>query len=310
MIDPYPAALRDLVRRAVARSVRRLRGGAPMLAAHAQAWMRALAHGAAPEEYFLRVQAFPVVLLPWWLDTRINLAPSLAFQRDVVYSTINGYYFVRLIDDVMDADQPVSPAVLPALTFFHSEFEQIYFRYFPSGHPFWSDLRQISLMSSEMASVDAGLAEIDRNRFLAVSARKVAGAKVPISAVCHRYGRVDLLEPWFELVDGLGRWHQMLNDIQGWSRDLQSGHRTYFLCQAERRAGSREAVATWVVHEGLGWGIAELEAWMNEMDATARRLDCPPLDAYLAERRRLLARDWQALVANLDTLRELAAAFR
>jgi len=280
------------------------------LATHARAWMRALSRGDAPEEYFLRVQGFPVVLLPWWLDARIGEARSMVFQRDVIYSTINGYYFVRLIDDVMDADQPVSPAVLPALTFFHSEFEQAYFRYFPSGHPFWTDFTQISLTSSEMASVDAGLAEIDRDSFLAVSARKVAGAKVPIAAICHRHGRVDLLEPWFALVDALGRWHQMLNDIQGWSRDLQRGHRTYFLCQAERRAGSRDAVAAWVVHEGLGWGIAELEVWMNEVDAASRRLGCPPLDAYLAERRRLLARDWQALEANLDTLRELAAAFR
>jgi hypothetical protein len=133
---------------------------------------------------------------------------------------------------------------------------------------------------------------------------------VPIAAVCHRHGRVDLLEPWFELVDALGRWHQMLNDIQGWTRDLQSGHRTYFLCQAERRAGSRDAVATWIVDEGLAWGLKELDAWMEQLLIAAQRLDSPPLVAYLNGRQRAIETEWQRLQPEFEALQRLAAALR
>ena len=197
MTDPYPPELRELVGRAIRRSQRRLRGEAPRLAGHTLGWMRRLAGGAEPESYFLHPEAFPMLLLPWWLEATVRTAPAPAFQRDVVYSTVNGYYFVRMIDDVMDGERSPGAAVLPALTFFHAEFEQTYYRYFPHGHPFWEACHAATLASAEMASRDVGLTDIDRTRFIEISARKIAGARVPVAAVCHRYGRADLIEPWF-----------------------------------------------------------------------------------------------------------------
>ena len=61
-----------------------------------------LAGGAEPEAYFLHPEAFPMVLLPWWLESTIHEPPARGFQRDIVYSSVSGYYFVRMIDDLMD----------------------------------------------------------------------------------------------------------------------------------------------------------------------------------------------------------------
>jgi hypothetical protein len=308
--DHYPAELRDTVRAAVRRSQRRLRGKAPTLAGHALRWQRVLAGGAEPEAYFLHPEAFPMVLLPWWLESTIHEVPARGFQRDVVYSSVSGYYFVRMIDDLMDGERPAAAAVLPILTFFHAEFQQTYYRYFPYGHAFWQACDDATLASAEMASRDAELAEIDRARFLDISARKIAGVRVPIAAVCHRYERTDLVAPWFRLVDLFGRWHQMLNDIRGWSRDLEAGRRTYFLSHAAACTGEDGSVAEWVIGEGLGWGAAELEAWMGKLQALAHGLGSPQLTTYLEGRRRMLALEWKGLQPSLNALSRLASTIR
>jgi hypothetical protein len=310
MTDVHSAELQDFVRGAIRRSQRRLGGNAPTLAHHAVEWQRRLAGGAEPEAYFLHPEAFPLVLLPWWLESTIRQPPARGFQRDVVYSSVSGYYFVRLVDDLMDRERRPPAAVLPILAFFHAEFQQPYYRYFPYGHPFWEACHAATLESAEMASRDAELTEIDRDRFLEISARKIAGVRVPIAAVCHRYERTDLVAPWFRLVDLFGRWHQMLNDIRGWSRDLEAGRRTYFLSQALATTGAEGSISEWVIGDGLAWGAAQLEEWMDALVELAKGLGSPPLMKYLDERRTSLALEWKALQPSLTALRHLASTMR
>lgn len=310
MDDLWPDELVGLLERALARTRRRLRQSAPRLSAHAFEWMTSLSHGAPLASYFTHPQAFPVLLLPWWLEASFRTSPSRDFQRDIVYSTVNGYFLVRMVDDLMDRDKPPPSEVLPALQFFHTEFAHTYARYFPFGHPFWGAFTDSWFSAAEAASRDAGFETIDRARFLQVSAKKVVGAKVPLAAVCHRYGRTDLLEPWCGFVDLFGAWHQMLNDMVGWNRDLDAGRTTYFLSTAAARRRSTDPIAGWVVAEGLAWGRSELEAWMEQLMISARGLDCPPLVAYLDERRSAIGLEWQRLSPDLVALDRLATLLR
>lgn len=303
----YDPELLRLTRGAIVRIRRRLRTGSPTLSAHVGDWMVSLGGGAAPERYFTHPQAFPMLLLPWWLEIAIRGSVTRAFQREVVYSTICGYYFVRMIDDTMDAQQPPPAEVLPALIVLHAEFQHAYHRYFPHDHPFWPALLSASYEAAETASRDAQVREIDRAEFLRVSSRKIAGAKVPIAAVCHRHGEPELIKPWTALVELVGRWHQMRNDIFDWRRDLERGTATYFLSEASRRGVRAESVTEWVIAEGLGWGMGELDVWMEDLLAAARSLDSPALNAYLGQRRRSLENDWRALNATFASLRRLAS---
>lgn len=310
MEDPYPAQLRSFVHGAVRRSQRGLRAEAPILAGHVLTWQRSLAGGAEPEAYFLHPEAFPMVLLPWWVESTIRERPERGFQRDVVYSSISGYYFVRMIDDLMDGERTATSAVLPILAYFHAEFEQTYYRYFPHGHPFWEVCRSATLASAEMASRDAGLTDVDRERFVEISARKIAGVRVPIAAVCHHRERADLIGPWFGLVDVFGRWHQMLNDIRGWSRDLAANRPTYFLSQGRAAVGRDGSIAEWVLGDGLAWGAAQLDQWMRELLDLSLGLGSSPLSNYLEERRRSLALELIGLQPSLAALKTLASALR
>lgn len=308
MGDVYPADLLDLIDRALARIRRRLRDRAPTLSVHAWGWMRSLAGPTHPRAYFTHPNAFPMLLLPWRLEERVRGVPDAAFHRDIAYSTLSGYYFVRMIDDLMDGDDPPGPTVLPALITLHTEFHVAYQRHFPHRHPFWDALVGASFTAAETASRDAGLTDIDRAQFLAISARKIAGALVPIAAVCHRYDRVDLLAPWSAFVDLLGCWHQMRNDVFDWSRDLAKGRATYFLSHAASQAGRDGAIAEWVITDGLDWGRAELDAWMEQLLVAGGELGSPPLMNYLQERRRDLEAQWLTMDASRVALRRMAAA--
>ncbi len=306
----YDPALMALLRRAFRRLRSRFEEGAPTLAAHTAAWMASLVPEGPVEAYFTHPQAFPMVLLPWWLEGRIRPRPAGAFHGDVVYSTINGYYFVRLIDNLMDREVPPPPDVLPALIVLHTEFQHTYLRYFGREHPFWDSFISASLASAETASADVDLAAVDGVTFERISSRKVAGAKVPIAAVCHRYGRLDLLEPWSRFVDVLGRWHQMHNDMLGWNRDLDAGRPSYLLSEGRRRVGPTGSVSEWMVVEGLWWAFGELESSMDQVLAAAGALECPPLLDYLGERQRSLVVEREDLAPSLAAIGRLAEVMR
>ena len=308
--DVWPDELVQMLDRALSLTRRRLRKRAPTLSQVTLDWILSLSGGAPLAHYFTHPRAFPLLLLPWWLEASIRVSPSRDFQRDLVYSSVNGYYAVRLIDDLMDGDKPPPRQVVPALQFFHTEFERTYARYFPFGHPFWEAFLDGWMTAADAASRDASLETIDEARFVHISAKKTVGARVPLAAVCHRYGRTELLTPWYEFVDLFGAWHQMLNDMVGWNRDLDAGRTTYFLSQAKASTGSTDSIAEWVVADGLSWGRSQLHAWMARLAVAARGLQCPPLVAYLDERQSAIEVEWQRLVPDLLALRRLASVMR
>lgn len=296
-----------LAERSVARVSARLSEHVPELASHTSAWMGSLSRG-RPDQYFTRPQAFPMLLLPWWLEESISGAPDIAFQADIAYSTVCGYYFVRMIDDLMDGEShPAGPA-MPAMIFFHTEFQQAYHQYFPADHPFWTAFTRFSYAAAETAAIDAALDSIDRAQFLLVSARKIAGAKIPLAAVCHQQHRPELIERWSDLADLLGRWHQMRNDVLGWARDMKRGRTTYFLSEAARRAGSEADISRWMARDGLTWAWGQLDGWMDELAAAAAGLGSLTIEGYLEERRRAASVEWQQMASDLVALNRLASS--
>ncbi len=86
----YGHGLKTLIGSVFARLRSELRAAGPALAERALAWMAELAGSSHLEACFTRPEAFPVLLLPWWLGKTLRRAPDMAFHADVLYSTING----------------------------------------------------------------------------------------------------------------------------------------------------------------------------------------------------------------------------
>ena len=306
MAEVYDRDLELLTEDAIGSLRGRLRERGPVLARHFDVWAASLARGEPVLRYFTHLDAFPLLLLPWWLEEAARGSVDVRFHRDVVYSSVAGYYFVRVVDNLMD-QRPPEPQVLPALLVLHAEFQYALHRYFAPDHPFWEDFWAASYEAAETAATDTLSAGIDRDVFLRVSSRKVAGAKIPLAAVCHHYDRQDLLTPWANFVDVLGRWHQMRNDVFDWRRDIERGTATYFLGEAERQAGADGSIAAWVLSDGLAWAISELDTWMDELLDLAAGLGSPPLLEYLRDRRGRLDEQWIVVRDSLAALDQLSA---
>jgi hypothetical protein len=283
---------------------------APVMAHHVSRWMQYLSGTTQPENYFKHPQAFPSLLLPWWLEKSISDQTDLPFQATLVYSTINGYYAIRLIDNLMDDQATVELNLLPALNFFQTQFQAAYYPYFGADHPFWNAFNAIWFHSAEVTLQDATLTDLDACQFEQISAQKVCAAKIPLVAVCYQRQRPDLIEPWSRLVDLLGCWHQLINDLFGWHRDYACQIHTYFLAEAERRREADEPVAGWVAREGFDWAIGKSHGWMSALKALAGQLHSSELLTYLETREAMLIRQTQEVAAGLETISKIVAESR
>jgi hypothetical protein len=304
----YPPALGDLINEAVSRLETELETATPVMAGQVIPWLHYLAGQAQPEDYFKHPLAFPSLLLPWWLEETLSDRRYFPLQADLIYSTLNGYYHIRLIDNLMDHQATVELNLLPVLNFFHTQFQMTYQRYFEPRHPFWDFFRQVWFHSAEVTMQDATLTGLDETEFRQIAAQKSSAAKIPLAATCYHYKRPDLIEPWSKLVDRFGCWHQFLNDLFDWHKDSTRQVPTYFLTEAERRRQESETLMDWVIREGFSWGIEKLELWMVELRQSARQLDSPPLLDYLDVREKMLLKQRDEVAAGLGNIAKILRA--
>ena len=306
---PAVEAVDSLVVAAVARLEREMLHHAPAMASRAGSWMRQLSGTDRPADYFIQPDRFPMLRLPWWLEESAKGEPDPAFQADLVYSTVNGYYFIRLVDRVMDEHRPEDRQLLPLLGFFHTEFHSPYQAYFAEAHPFWEAFRSTWFESGEAAMKDADLEAVDRGTFVEISARKVCAAKIPIAAVCYRHGLTMVMDDWFELCDLLGCFEQFMDDLFDWQRDLSSGNATFFLTEARRGRAPGESVAAWVFRGGFEWGMDRLLEWLAELKAVTATLRCPELEGHVRRRESLLLERRAQIRPAFESLGRFAEAF-
>src|SRR4051794_34510417 len=123
MLDPRQA---DLMQQAVTRLYETMRRDAPFMADQTYRWMSHLAGSDHPEDYFKHPRAFSFLLLPWWVQDSLGQHIDLDFQAALTYSSINAYYYIRLMDNLMDGAATVEASLLPATVFFATQTQAVY----------------------------------------------------------------------------------------------------------------------------------------------------------------------------------------
>jgi hypothetical protein len=275
-----------------------------------QQLLRRAPTGEDPVADALSLRSFPIFGLPLWASRSLGAPTDHAFQAALAASSLHGYYFIRLIDNVMDGDGPPELAkLLPLAGPFHSGFERAYRTHFPPEHPFWADYDTLWGGSAFATVEDAFLEVIDAETFAGVSGRKFSASTIPVAAVLHRLGMADALPGWRELVDRLGGFYQMVNDLLDWHHDARAGIRTFFLSEATRRRREGEPLAAWVVREGFSWAVAGLDASMVDLEQRAAAVTAPDLGAFLIDRSALLRVQLAEAENALRGVERLVAAF-
>jgi len=297
----------ELLGNIIAAALERIRAnverGTPYLAQRLLEWMNSLYPDHSLHEYCTHPESFPLLLAPWWLEEALRQKPDTSFQLDLIHSSMNMYYHIRLIDNLMDRDVPTDLALLPALGFFHTEFQRPYHRYFAHEHAFWDYFTSIWFHFSEVTMLDRSMSEFDALQFEKIAAQKMCFAKIPLAAVCYKYSRMDALPAWSHFLERYGCWSQMLNDTFDWLKDLQNGAGTFFLSEARRRKYPDESVTEWVIREGFEWAIETLQAWMSELRTLANGLENPAIVQHLDGRAAAFA---ERKDISLEGLRNLA----
>ncbi len=264
---------------------------APDLCTTLLPWMRRrAAKGLSPTAYFTHPLAFPLLLLPWWLDESLggDGPADLALHGDLLLSSMAGYYLVRLIDDVMDRSPEAAPQLLPAVAVLHAQFQSAYARWFPAEHPFWAHFHRAWARCNEAAVVEAGLQDIDEPAFQRASAPKVSAGVIPLWALAWQRNGGELPAAWAQLLPKLCAFHQRYNDLFDWKRDLDSGAATHFVCLGRRQMQPGESMFSWVAREGFAQEVQRLNAELLALQANAAHAGSPALCAWLLLRRNLL----------------------
>lgn len=305
----YDQEIDALMARSASRIVADMKSAAPSMGEMAGRWIESLSPGNPPQEYFKYPAAFPIFLLPWWLEESVAPAREPAFMADVVTSTMCGYYYIRLLDNLIDGHATSELGILPTAAYFHARFQSAYQPYFPHGHPFWEVFRREWFRCAEAVILDRRLTTVDRFAFTNVSARKLRAALIPVAAVCLRHDRPELIEGWTRYCDLLARCVQMTDDVFDWHADAsRGGVATYFLSEGLRRKRPDESVAAWVLREGFTWGVSTVREWLHELREQAPALDCPPATAYVDWRLEALREREEALSGTHERLARIASA--
>jgi hypothetical protein len=243
------------------------------------------------------------------LSPTVRAVPDVRFQELVVESTVNAYYFLRIIDNLMDEEAAEERRLLPLLGILHANFSRAYARLFPADDPFWNHFDRYWSSTAEAAIREKRLTQVSLNDFTEIAARKTSGVKIPLAAVCCRYDSPGLLEPWCVFYDSFACWQQMLDDTFDWVRDLRHGNATFFLSEGHRQKRPGESVSGWVVRRGFAWAMSQLAAAMHDLRVQAERLESAELVRFLEYRDAEVREYARGLTEKLNGVAMIADVF-
>jgi hypothetical protein len=295
----WPNNFLSAARKAAQLATEELGSGASPLSEHTRRWLATRCDLSHPENYFLHSQSLAILGFPWWLEESLRGTVDRSFQADLMFSSINAYYFTRMLDDIMDG-HAIDRAAMPALYPFHLRFVRPYHKYFDYCSAFWREFERILMITVEAVAGEASLEEITTDDFIRFSARKPAAAVIPMAAVCVHYSRLDMLAPWESVLTTFARWHQMRDDVMDWNSDMQAGHPTWLLTEAAQRRKGGESVAAWMGREGFRWARTVMDHRINETLEAASGLKSPALMSYLEQRNELFSKQIGNMISTAD----------
>ena len=300
-----------ILEQAIINSVRRLEKTltqkVPLSKSYIRDWLKYLSGTEDPADYYRHVPISPMFWFPWFLERALTQTPHPALQADLVDSTVNGYYYIRLIDNLADHHATVDLELLPVLGIFHTQFQLPYQKYFDHTHPFWEFFSTTWFHSADVTIIDTRSMQQDQTQFMEIAAQKICAIKIPLAAVAYFYNHSELIQPWSQLVDDFGRWHQMYSDLFHWHEDLSQGVTTYFLSEAQKRKTTNESLADWVLRKGFQWGLQVLDNWMIDVQRQARQLNNNDLAHYLAYRQASTRKSGQEVLTALQSASKISS---
>ncbi|MRG91697.1 hypothetical protein [Polyangium spumosum] len=264
--------------------------------------------------YFSGPLAPPLLYMPLWLADRLTAEGALPARAQasiapILAGTMQGYFYVRIQDDLLDdparADHELlllGNACVAGMVLAYTEALG------PRAPAFFQAFDRAFLAFSRLTLAEQRVVRSDDpypEALFEEHAGKVAFARAPLLAVAALADALHLEPSITTLIDHLGVAYGLANDVLGWPRDLRAGHRTYLLATAgltradldriaalsdeHARAEAHEALAERLrgtLYEGmlLRRTLERAIAEQGRAAESARALGLPGFEAYTADR--------------------------
>lgn len=277
----------------------------PALGARVIPWLASLSRTGNLADYFLHPRRFPMLLLPWWAVDGTRSREDRRFHEDVALSTMGGYCYIRLLDDLMDGRGTPGLDLLPAAGVFHLEFQSAYHRHFAPDSPFWTLFRDRWLRAADRTATSSADAEGLEDRAEAT----LGPVLIPIAAACFHAGVPERFEAWRPAVLELARLEQLVDDLFDWQDDAARGQPNLVLAEGARRMRKGETTLAWVVREGYAWALDAARTRARAAMVSAERLRNEGLREFAAARAALIEDIASDTAHGLDQLAGLAKVF-
>ena len=303
----YDNTISTLAHRAFTFLDNKIKAGGKKLSGHILSWIGEWGRGTDVENIFKNKKSFPLLLLSYWAIKKYSPVIDEAFLVDMLLSSVCMYLYIRFIDNSMDGDVETDLKKLPILNFFHTEFEHALMKYFPAGHTFWNYFHNQWYYSAEVTIEDACLTDITQDIFHMYPAVKFCSAAIQPAAICFYYNKETCITAWTECIELLSGWHQMINDIFDWHKDLDNRALTFFLCEAKRRKKEGESVEAWIYREGIEWGISYANNLMEKLKNKCRKIHSDDFYNYLCVRQNNIDEKYRVFIKGIKAASNLWA---
>jgi hypothetical protein len=310
LLEPMPDCLFDpdmqsILTESAGRLRRDLARLSPLSAEDIEAWILRQNAPDPPEISFRRLKSH-FLLIPRFLELHVRGAADPEFQRGLVYSSLNAYYFARLLDNVADGQSPADAPLLPMAAFFHYNFQAAYSGWFEPGNPFWECFRELWIGMADATVAGSRRVAFSESDLRAATLGKIAAVKIPVAAVCFRYGREDLLDGWFGFYDAFCCAHELLDDLCDCFSDLAAGRSSFVLSQADRARRPCETIESYMIRSGLEQGYDAVSEWLGEAQRRAELLESGLLVNFVRNWRNRVETFWSDWAPDLKQLGRLA----
>ena len=251
----------------------------------------------------------PIFALPRWVVSAEPEPDGAEWDADLTYSTLCGYLFVRLVDDIVDEQNEHARLAALGLGILHNEFLKPFRERFPGDNDFWTRFDQDWAWSIDRTARDLDGRIDSRAEFERTAAAKLGACRIPVAAACYLDGRRSRLETSLALCDAIARLYQFADDVTDWQPDLAAGRSSWLLSEADSRKSSGETASEWMLREGYAWSRARLDELTAEALEAADAIDSIAAREHIANFSRGFVRKLDELEPALDGLRALADAF-
>ncbi len=250
----------------------------------------------------------PIFALPRWVQEALSGQVVEQWDDELTYSTLCGYLFIRLVDDIVDEQNDAAPRAALALGILDYEFQRPYRELFGVGHEFWRRFERDWAWSLDMTAEDLAARITDREHFERVAAGKLGATRIPVAAACQLAGRDDAVGQWLELCDAISRLYQFADDLTDWQSDFAAGRNSWLLSEAEARRDAGETLSAWMLQSGYDWAFQRLDEWAEEATAAAETVGSVAAQVHVSAFKQGLIRKLEELRPTLSRLAALAAA--